>query len=224
MTKTLIIFDLDGTLIDSVPDLAHAIDQTLACFGKPMAGVDKVRAWVGNGSLKLVERALLWAESELDSLDTAHALFLKNYANCHDGTVAYGGVSDGLKRLKDAGFVLALCTNKPSQFLPKILTQMGWANDFACVIGGDSLPVKKPDPAPLLHICQTLGIDPSQAVMVGDSENDIKAGQHAGMTTFALSYGYNYDKPIADSLPDGVFDDFGGLVQHLMSLGRIEPL
>lgn len=217
-TKNLIIFDLDGTLIDSVPDLASAIDQTLAHFGKPYAGVDKVRAWVGNGSLKLVERALVWADLPLDELDTAHAVFLQTYANCHAGTVAYDGVRDGLLRLKDAGFVLALCTNKPTQFLPKILADMGWADSFACVIGGDSLPVKKPDPAPLLHICQRLGINPQQAVMVGDSKNDIKAGQGAGMTTYALTYGYNYDEPIANSKPDGVFDDFGGLVNHLIKL------
>lgn len=93
---------------------------------------------------------------------------------------------------------------------------MGWTDKFACVIGGDSLPTNKPDPAPLLHICTTLGMDKSQAVMVGDSKNDILAGQNAGITTLALTYGYNYGEPIADSRPDGVFDEFGDLVTSLL--------
>lgn len=216
MTKSLIIFDLDGTLIDSVPDLADGVDKMLAHFDKPPAGTDNVRTWVGNGSVKLVERALVWADLSLDNLHHAHEIFLKEYATCQGKTVAYDGVTDGLNRLIEQGFTLALCTNKPVQFLPDILNNMGWADKFACIIGGDSLPTKKPDPAPLLHICDTLGVDKSQAVMVGDSKNDIAAGQNAGITTLALTHGYNYGKPIADSRPDGVFDNFNDLVAFLL--------
>lgn len=215
-TKSLIIFDLDGTLIDSVPDLAAAVDATLTALDAPMAGVNHVRTWVGNGSLKLVERALAWAELPMNQLHAAHEIFLQKYANCHDGTTEYQGVTDGLNRLIDQGFTLAICTNKPVQFLPEILQNMGWADKFACVIGGDSLSVKKPDPAPLRHICQTLGVENTHAVMVGDSENDILAGKNAGMTTLALSYGYNYGKPIDESCPDAVFDEFGALVDYIV--------
>lgn len=215
--KSLIIFDLDGTLIDSVPDLAAAIDATLTSLDAPMAGVDHVRTWVGNGSLKLVERALAWAKLPTDQLHTAHEIFLQKYANCHDGTVEYQGVTDGLGRLSHQGFTLAICTNKPVQFLPEILKNMGWTDTFACVIGGDSLSVKKPDPAPLLHICQTLGVDTAHTIMVGDSQNDILAGKNADMTTLGLSYGYNYSKPIDESCPDGVFDDFGSLVDYIVA-------
>lgn len=214
--KSLIIFDLDGTLIDSVPDLAAAVDATLTALNATTAGVDHVRTWVGNGSLKLVERALVWAGLPLTELETAHKIFLQKYAHCHDKTVEYAGVSEGLERLAKQGFGLAICTNKPTQFLPEILKNMGWTDTFACIIGGDSLSVKKPDPAPLHHICQTLGVENTHAVMVGDSENDILAGKNAGMTTLALSYGYNYDKPISDSRPDAAFDEFGALVDFIL--------
>lgn len=215
--KPLIIFDLDGTLIDSILDLADSTNQMLAHFNKPPANIDDVRTWVGNGSVKLVERALTWAKLSLDNLQYAHELFLKEYAACQGKTVAYDGVTDGLKRLSAQGFILALCTNKPSQFLPNILGDMGWENIFACVIGGDSLPTKKPNPEPLLHICDRLGIKPSQAVMVGDSKNDVLAGQNADMTTLALSYGYNYGEPIAAHGPDVVFDDFDALVDFIVN-------
>lgn len=213
---TLIIFDLDGTLIDSVFDLADGVDGMLAHFNKPASGVERVRGWVGNGSVKLVERAMAWADIPADELDEAHEVFLKKYANATGKTVEYEGVTEGLHRLMGAGLTLALCTNKPTQFLPKILDGMGWTNMFSCVIGGDSLPTKKPNPMPLLHICQTLHVDTSCAVMVGDSVNDIKAGQDASMSTLALTYGYNYGKPISDSNPDGVFDDFGALVEFIL--------
>lgn len=217
MNKSLIIFDLDGTLIDSAPDLAEAIDAMLAHFGAPRAGVRQVRNWVGNGSQTLVARALAWAMLPDTLLPHAHEVFLQKYATCHDKTQEYQGVSEGLQRLKEHGFTLALCTNKPARFLPDILAKMGWQDTFAHIIGGDSLPTKKPDPAPLLHICGALGVVPIQALMVGDSKNDIQAGKNAGMDTFALSYGYNYGKPISDSAPDGIFDDFGSLVARILA-------
>lgn len=217
MQKSLIIFDLDGTLIDSVPDLADAVDIMLNTLGKSPAGESLVRDWVGNGSVKLVERALLWSDVSLDNLAHAHTLFLQAYATCHHKTREYHGVTQGLNQLLAHGVTLALCTNKPTQFLPDILTSMGWADKFACVIGGDSLPTKKPDPAPLWYICDTLDIDKSHAIMVGDSKNDILAGQNAGITTLALTYGYNYGEPIANSCPDGVFDSFTQLAEHLLS-------
>lgn len=217
LKKSLIIFDLDGTLIDSAPDLANAIDKMLTHYGKAGAGIKNVQNWVGNGSLKLVERALDWAKIPKDKQDQAHDIFLAQYANCHDGTIAYDGVNDGLNRLLDKGFMLAICTNKPAQFLPKILHDMGWLDKFSCVIGGDSLPTKKPDPMPLFHICKELNTDTNQAIMVGDSLNDVLAGRNANMTTLAVSYGYNHGKPINDSQPDGVFDNFLDLVQFIIN-------
>ncbi|WP_432481367.1 phosphoglycolate phosphatase [Moraxella sp. ZY200743] len=218
--KSLVIFDLDGTLIDSVPDLTDAIDKTLLILGSCTAGEELVRTWVGNGSLKLVERAINWAGITLERLDEAHELFLTTYHNCHDNTTAYANVKEGLICLKQQGFKLAICTNKPTQFLPQILANMGWLDMFDCVVGGDTLSTKKPNPNPLYHICQTLSIDVCQSIMVGDSKNDILAGKSANMTTLALSYGYNYGESIAISKPDAIFDDFGSLVAFILNHHR----
>lgn len=219
MQKSLIIFDLDGTLIDSVPDLAVAVGQMLTELGATAPSVDSVRTWVGNGSKVLTKRALVWANLPCDegALEQAHERFLTAYAyNTCRQTVEYARVTEGLDRLLGAGLTLALCTNKPARFVPDILHQMGWTDKFACVLGGDSLPTKKPDPAPLWHICEVLGVDKSQAVMVGDSINDVQAGKNAGITTLALTYGYNYGTPISDSQPDGVFDEFEQLVAFIL--------
>lgn len=214
--KQLLIFDLDGTLIDSVPDLANSVNFSLKNNNLPIHTTDSIRSFVGNGSYKLCERACP-IDSDKALVDKIHDDFLSHYhANTCVATTAYQGVNDGLKRLAKH-YTLAIATNKPMRFLPAILGKFGWADLFKMVLGGDSLDKKKPDPAPLLHICQTLGIESGQAIMIGDSKNDILAGQNAGLTTLALSYGYNYDEPIKNSNPDRVFDDFGALAEFLLS-------
>ncbi|MBP3946371.1 phosphoglycolate phosphatase [Psychrobacter sp. K31L] len=223
MDKQLLIFDFDGTLIDSVPDLADATNAMLTTLGKETYPIDSIRNWVGNGSRMLVERALVGKvevlEGELTAEEADHAeqVFFDAYNNISGSkTVAYPDVDSGLKKLKDAGYILALVTNKPIRFVPKILQAFGWQDLFAEVLGGDSLPVKKPDPAPLLHVCNALNIDPEQAVMIGDSRNDILAGQNANMDTLGLSYGYNYGQDIRELNPTEAFDNFADLVDHLL--------
>uniref|UniRef100_A5WBH6 Phosphoglycolate phosphatase n=1 Tax=Psychrobacter sp. (strain PRwf-1) TaxID=349106 RepID=A5WBH6_PSYWF len=224
--KKLLIFDFDGTLIDSVPDLAEATNTMLTRLNKTPYPVDMIRNWVGNGSRMLVKRALVGAievaEGQLTStaVDHAESVFFDAYAQISgQNTVAYPHVDSGLKQLKQAGFTLALVTNKPIQFVPKILQSFGWQSLFEQVLGGDSLPVKKPDPAPLLHVCETLDISPEQAVMIGDSKNDILAGQNANMDTLGLSYGYNYGQDIRSLNPTEAFDDFQSLVDWLIKHG-----
>lgn len=223
MTKKLLIFDFDGTLIDSVPDLAEATNTMLKQLGKPTHSLNTIKEWVGNGSRLLIERALLGktevAEGELSKIEADHAeqVFFEAYTNISASkTVAYPDVDKGLQQLKEAGFTLALVTNKPIRFVPKILDGLGWTPLFEMVLGGDSLPVKKPDPTPLLHTCKNLKFEPAQAFMIGDSINDISAGKNAGIDTIGLSYGYNYGKDIRDSNPDQTFDNFAGLLDYLI--------
>ena len=225
MDKQLLIFDFDGTLIDSVPDLADATNAMLTTLGKTPYPLGSIRNWVGNGSRMLVERALVGKievlEGELakEAVDHAEQVFFDAYKNISGSkTVAYPDVDSGLRKLQAAGYELALVTNKPIRFVPKILQSFGWQDIFSEVLGGDSLSSKKPDPAPLLHVCETLNVTPEQAVMIGDSRNDILAGQNANMDTLALSYGYNYGQDIRELNPTAAFDDFSALVDYLLKI------
>ena len=220
--KSLLIFDLDGTLIDSVPDLAAAVNATLVDLGRAPFDETTIRNWVGNGATMLVARALSGAMTVDDTLpDTALqdalARFFDHYrAHTCERTQAYAGVSEGLQALKHAGYTLSMVTNKPFEFIAPIVQAMGWQGILAVTLGGDSLPTKKPDPAPLLHVCQQLGIASKHAYMIGDSKNDILAGKQAHIDTLGLSYGYNYGQDIRTQQPTAAFDSFGELVAFLL--------
>ena len=223
MNKQLLIFDFDGTLIDSVPDLADATNAMLTTLGRDTYPIETIRNWIGNGSRMLVERALVGditvPECALTQAEANHAeqIFFEAYKNLSGSkTIAYPNVDEGLKKLHAAGYTLALVTNKPIRFVPKILESFGWQDLFSEVMGGDSLPVKKPDPAPLLHVCDVLNISVAQSVMIGDSRNDMLAGQSANMDTLGLSYGYNYGQDIRELNPTEAFDNFADLVTWIM--------
>ncbi|OHV12302.1 phosphoglycolate phosphatase [Kushneria phosphatilytica] len=214
--RALICWDLDGTLIDSAPDLARAVDAVLAERGLPTAGLDNVRQWIGNGARKLVERALTASSGQVpndETLTAAHADFLEYYrrAPCVD-TRLYPGVVDCLAALQRQGMQQALVTNKPEAFIAPILRTFGIEQYFNLTLGGDALSQKKPDPAPLLHAASVLDVLPEKALMIGDSRNDIEAGRAAGFRTLALSWGYNHGEPIAASHPDYLLDSLKGLI------------
>ncbi len=223
MNKQLLIFDFDGTLIDSVPDLADATNAMLTTLGKDTYPIETIRNWIGNGSRMLVERALVGdvtvPEGALTKAEADHAeqIFFEAYTKIGGSkTVAYPDVDSGLKQLHAAGYTLALVTNKPIRFVPKILQTFGWQDLFSEVMGGDSISTKKPDPAPLLHVCDALNVSVAQSVMIGDSRNDILAGQNANMDTLGLSYGYNYGQDIRELGPTEAFDNFADLVAWIM--------
>lgn len=215
----LVIFDLDGTLIDSVPDLALAVDRTLGALGLPTAGEPLVREWVGNGASKLVERALRFALAlEASSLQTeavdsdvaaqhakALAIFFEQYHACNaQSTILYPGTVDALAELKGRNITMAIVTNKPKEFVPPILKALGIAPYFDFVLGGDELDNKKPHPQPLLYCMSELGFEAAQTLMVGDSRNDIESARAADVLVAAVNYGYNHGRPIEDENPDYV--------------------
>ncbi|MDR9440523.1 MAG: phosphoglycolate phosphatase [Halomonas sp.] len=212
----LVTFDLDGTLVDSVPDLAAAVDAALADLGLAPCGESRVRDWVGNGSLRLMQRSLRHAqgrEPDAALLARAHQRFLDHYGRDPSArTRLYPGVREALNALRDRGVPLALVTNKPSTFIVPILETFGLAEHFSLCLGGDSLAQKKPDPAPLLYVANQFDVLPSVCLMVGDSRHDIAAGKAAGFRTLAVPYGYNHGEPVRDSGPDGVVESLAELV------------
>ncbi|MBD3897156.1 phosphoglycolate phosphatase [Halomonas sp. ML-15] len=212
----LVVFDLDGTLVDSVPDLAAAVDAALADDGLSARGEARVRDWVGNGSHKLIERALDDALGELPSAERqerGHARFLHHYGLAPNRlTRLYPGVREALDGLRAADMPLGLVTNKPQAFIAPILEGFGLADHFGLCLGGDALPQKKPDPAPLLHLARHFRVAPGDCLMVGDSRHDIEAGRRAGFRTLAVPYGYNHGEPVAASRPDALVESLAELV------------
>ncbi|TDB02311.1 phosphoglycolate phosphatase [Halomonas marinisediminis] len=223
----LVAFDLDGTLIDSVPDMAIAVDAALTELGLPAVGRARVRDWVGNGSLVLMERALRFTAQVNEGdpgappagplpdglLERAHAAFLAHYARAPGAhTRLYPGVRECLDGLRDRDLPLALVTNKPEAFISPLLDDLGLADYFSLCLGGDSLAEKKPHPAPLLHVAAHFAVSPSACLMVGDSRHDIAAGKAAGFRTLAVPYGYNHGEPVRDSDPDSVVESLAELV------------
>ena len=219
----LVMFDLDGTRLDSVPDLAAAVDRMLGQLGRPPAGVVKVRDWVGNGSKVLVRRALAedldYSAISEEQAAPAHQLFLTAYADCHALSTVYPGVRECLDWLQARAVPLALVTNKPTQFVGPLLAEKGLAGYFQWVLGGDSLPVQKPDPAALNWVLAEAAVAPMQALFVGDSRNDVLAARAAGVPCVALTYGYNHGRPIAEEQPALVLDDLRQLVDSTGGLG-----
>lgn len=214
----LILFDLDGTLVDSVPDLAAAIDAMMQTLGLPLRGEAQVREWVGNGMERLVRRALvgrLTGEPEETLFRQAFPLFQELYHH-HNGASSrlYPGATETLEQLRIAGYPLGCITNKAHQFTLPLLHALGIESCFRIVLSGDSLPEKKPHPLPLLHAAQQLGAAPENSLMVGDSVNDVRAARAAGFRVFCVSYGYNHGRNIREAQPDAVIDT----LQELLSL------
>jgi len=206
----MILIDVDGTLVDSVPDLAFCVDAMMAALGRPPHGEARVREWVGNGVERLVRRALVGAlqgEPDAADFDRAYPLFLELYAeNTSKRSCLYPGVRAGMDLLKSAGYQLGCVTNKAAQFTEPLLKDLGIFDDFSIVISGDTLSTKKPDPAPLLHAAEFFGCEPANALMIGDSVSDVAAARAAGFQIVCMSYGYNHGVDIREAAPDAVID------------------
>ena len=214
-----VLFDLDGTLVDSAPDLAAAVNATLAELGRAPVPVDTVRDWVGNGADRLLERALSGrADGTVPAAELAavRPLFLRHYERllCVD-SVLYPGVSEGLAGLREQGLALGCVTNKPSRFTLPLLEQLGIAGHFGALVGGDDVVRKKPAPDALQEAARRLGVACDDCLMVGDSVNDIEAARAAGCPVVAVPYGYNHGRDIRSAGPDAVIESLAVLPRRL---------
>lgn len=207
-------FDLDGTLVDTIADLAVACDAMLADLARPPLGAARVQRLVGRGMAVLVERCL----SEVDGrapapalLDRAITVFRQRYAECNGRHARiYPGVIEGLAALRAQGLPLVVVTNKPAAFTGPLLTTLGLADFFLLQVSGDTTAEKKPHPLPILHACQWLGVAPARNLHVGDSDNDLLAARAAGCLAWAVPYGYTetgaVDTALADALVSSVLE------------------
>lgn len=201
-----IVFDLDGTLVDSARDLMNATNALLAEEGLRQVSLGEVKSMIGDGAAKLVERALTATGGDLARLPECVARFLAIYeAHASRHTQAYPGVPQTLERLRRLGLSLAVVTNKPFAATLDILDALELRAFFDAVIGGDTLPERKPHPAPILAALEQLGVAPEAALMVGDNYHDVQAAHAAGLRAFAVTYGYSH-KPHAELGADGLID------------------
>jgi len=219
--KKLLIFDLDGTLINSALDLGLAINYMLAKIGRNPFEDTTIHHWVGNGAEILVRRALsasrdIDEDLDIELVEEALGIFLYSYENnLANATVTYAGVKDTLQELKSQAYTLAIVTNKPFRFVQPILESLNLDNIFELVLGGDSLEEKKPHPEPLLYVCDTFDIPIEESLMIGDSKNDILAANACEMDSVAVTYGYNYGEDIRKHNPSIVIDAFSELLEYL---------
>jgi phosphoglycolate phosphatase len=220
--KNALLFDLDGTLVDSVPDLAFAVNETLIELGLAPFGQGEIRGWVGNGADILIQRALSGNANISTNLDNtlkerALEIFYQVYEShsCIE-TRLYPNVLETLTALKKRSYRLAIITNKPERFIAPIINGLALNGVVVLIIGGDTLEKRKPDPLPLNYACQQLSVNVEQCVMIGDSKNDILAAKAAQMQSIALTYGYNYGENIAKYQSELVIDHFADLLSTLI--------
>ena len=214
-----LLFDLDGTLVDSVPDLALSINYALAKIGLPARQEHAVRHWVGNGLDRLIHRAITQSmdgEADHDLYRQAGEHFQHRYSiHFADQSQLYPGVARALQQLHSLGYHLACVSNKPAQFIPPILDHFGISQWFDSTIGGDSTPEKKPHPLPLLTAIKELGASAQRSLMVGDSLSDFNAGTRAGVPVVMVSWGYSQGEDLHRLSAAAVIDQIEELLPLL---------
>jgi phosphoglycolate phosphatase len=201
-----ILFDLDGTLVDTLADLTSAVNFVLGRSGRPVRSQEEIRGFIGDGARRLLKESLGRPSGE--AVEEAYSMFAPYYlAHCADRSALYPGVQDVLDRLRPAAR-LGVVTNKPEAPARLILTRLGVLDRFDVVIAGDTLPVKKPDPGPVREALQRLGVAAWDALMVGDSPGDVRAARAAGASSCGVLYGYRPEKELRDEKPSCVINEF----------------
>jgi phosphoglycolate phosphatase len=200
----LLVFDLDGTLVDSKQDLALSVNAMRQEMGLPPLTLDLISSYVGQGVLVLVRRSL-GTQATDENVDKGLAFFL-NYYRQHmlDNTVPYPGVSESLEQLK--GHKMAVLTNKPVNFSREMISRLGYDGYFSYVYGGNSFAQKKPDPVGLHRLMADVQVTPRETVMIGDSDTDILTGRNAGVLTCGVTYGFGAET-LEKVPPDMIIDD-----------------
>jgi len=220
--KDLVIFDLDGTIIDSAPSLHKAVNFMLKKLSLEPLDLQTVRDFIGNGAAILVKRALVrdraYQNYDIDEALAKRALdiLLEYYsANLTDDTILYEGAKQTLQALQENGYKIALATNKPNQFIQEILEHFQIDTYFNYTIGAGVVANKKPHPQMLLKVCEELETSPQKAIMIGDTENDIVAAQNAKMDSIALTHGYSHND-LRELNPTFVCNDFSQINKILL--------
>lgn len=205
----VVMYDLDGTLLDTAGEIAQAVNLTLAEFGHEAVTEAQVRDWIGHGTGWLMKTAWQNTQGPLDApWDKVMARFVIHYdATAGTRSHVFPHVLDTLKRAREVGVKQAIVTNKESRFTERVLERHGLRDAFDIVICGDSLPVKKPDPAVIAHCLVQLGASAGEALFIGDSAIDVSTARAAGVVCWAVPYGYNLGRPIEDAMPDRVVPD-----------------
>lgn len=199
-----VLFDLDGTLLDTAPDLVGALNHVREREGMPPVAVEEFRHFVSQGALGLIRAGL--PASDEEELEVRRQRFLAHYqAHLHEFTAPFEGIEALLEALQLRGIPWGVVTNKPEYLTFPIIAAIGWQRRAACVICGDTLARNKPDPAPVLMACELLGVPPGQAIMVGDDPRDLDAGEAAGTHTALAAYGYGAGEVL----------DSGRALQHI---------
>ncbi|HEY8552994.1 MAG TPA: phosphoglycolate phosphatase [Burkholderiales bacterium] len=223
LSVRLVLFDLDGTLVHSAPDLAYAANLMLADLGRPPLPPERIAAWVGNGMARLVKRVLtgeLDGEPEPALYERGLERFRAHYAaNLTRETRPYPGAVEALEALAARGFALGCATNKPEAFTRPLLAALGLARFMSVVVGGDTVAARKPEPLPLLYACERANVVPARTVLVGDSASDVLGARAAGLRSVAVTYGYNQGRDVRALGPDIVVDSLVELPQYL----RLHP-
>jgi len=205
-----VVIDLDGTLLNTAPDLAEAANRMLDEMRLPPIAEDLIKTFIGNGVSRLIKRVLTRSmDGEPDAVLFAQAQPI--YENHYSAVVSlnsrpFPGVVEGLEAMKAAGYRMACITNKAARFTIPLLKDTGLHDYFEIILSGDSLPKRKPDPLPLLHACEKFGVTPDKMLLIGDSLNDTQAARAAGCHVFCVPYGYNRGGDVRDLDLDAVVD------------------
>src|SRR5512144_1553002 len=210
LSVSAIVIDLDGTLLDTAPELAEAANRMLRDMGRHAVSQELLMSYIGNGIAWLVKRALtgdMHAEPDALLYEQALPVFEKHYTALLLQSKPFPGVVEGLKEMKAAGFRLGCITNKVARYTEPLLAGLGLAQHFEIVLSGDSLPEKKPHPMPLLHSAKFFNVPIQQMLLIGDSLNDAVAARAAGCPVFCVPYGYNHGEPVDGLDLDAVVGD-----------------